>query len=53
MDFTKTLVQHGMVTRELLEQRLEATSVDPNARIRISNRLQSDFERSPGDYAGT
>ncbi len=52
LDFTEALARHGMVTRELLEQRLEATSLDPQARSRIRRRIQRDFAGTPGRIAG-
>jgi len=43
LNFTRALVRHGMVVREVLEQRLEATPLDPGMRGRISSRIQRDF----------
>jgi hypothetical protein len=43
LDFTSALVRHRMVVREMLEQRLEATSLDPGARSRIARRIERDF----------
>jgi hypothetical protein len=43
LDFTGALVRHGMVVRELLEQRLEATSLDAGARSRIAGRIEREF----------
>lgn len=44
--FTRALARHAMVAREVLEQRLAATSLDPDARSRIASRIDSDFARS-------
>jgi hypothetical protein len=45
-DFTKALVRHGMVARPVLEQRLAATALDPQACSLISARIQADFAGS-------
>lgn len=42
-DFTKALVRHDMIGREVLEQRLAATNVDPQTRDLISARIRVDF----------
>jgi hypothetical protein len=41
--FTKALARNAMVNREVLEQRLASTSVDPQIRSLISARIQADF----------
>jgi hypothetical protein len=46
LDFTRALVRHGMVVRDVLEQRLGATSLEPAARSRISSLIQRDFAGS-------
>ena len=51
LDFTRVLARHAMVTRELLEQRLDSTPVDPRQRVWISQRIQRDFEDGPGSHA--
>lgn len=53
LDFTRALARHAMVTRELLTQRLQATSLAPQVRILISRRIQRDFPDTPGEIAGT
>ena len=45
-DFTKALARHAMVRRELLEQRLAATSLEPQLRSLVSSRIQADFSAS-------
>ena len=42
-DFTKALVRHAMVRREVLEQRLAATGLEPELRRLVSSRIQLDF----------
>ena len=42
-DFTKALVRHAMVRREVLEQRLAATALEPEIRRLVSSRIQLDF----------
>jgi hypothetical protein len=42
-DFTRALVRYGMVDRRVLEERLAATALDPEARSRLSSRIQADF----------
>jgi hypothetical protein len=41
--FTKALVRHGMVTRQVLTDRLTATTLDAQARSLILARIQADF----------
>jgi hypothetical protein len=41
--FTKALARHAMVNREVVEQRLASTSVDPQIRSLISARIRTDF----------
>jgi hypothetical protein len=43
-DFTKALARHRMVSRDVLEQRLAATSVDDRLRAAISARVRADFD---------
>jgi len=47
--FTKALVRHSMVRREVLDQRLACTSLDPQIRSIALQRIQADFghQRSP------
>jgi hypothetical protein len=53
LDFTKALARHAMVVREVLEQRLAATSLDPGIRSVISKRIEGDFAGSGASpYAG-
>jgi hypothetical protein len=42
-DFTRALARHALVQRELLEQRLAATSLEPQLRSLVSSRIQADF----------
>lgn len=44
LDFTQSVVQHAMVQREVLEQRLAVTSVSDRLRVLIEARIQKDFE---------
>ncbi len=44
--FTNALARHAMVSREVLEQRLASTSVDPQIRGLITRRIQADFPAS-------
>jgi hypothetical protein len=50
-EFTRALVRHKMVARPVLEHRLDATTLDGEARGRISARIQADFAAEGG--AGT
>jgi hypothetical protein len=43
LDFTKALARHAMVSREMLEQRLAVTPLDPDQQIRVSQRIRKDF----------
>jgi hypothetical protein len=43
LDFTRALARHGMVVREVLEQRLGATSLESAARSRILGLIERDF----------
>ena len=52
LDFTKALARNAMVTRELLEQRLAATSLDTAVQGLIARRIQRDFASTAGDNAG-
>ena len=45
-DFTKALVGHGMVQSQVLEERLASTTLDDDARARISFRIRADFAGS-------
>jgi hypothetical protein len=42
-DFTRALVRHSMVRRDVLEQRLVCTALDPQIRSIASQRIQADF----------
>jgi hypothetical protein len=42
-DFTKALVRHAMVRREVLELRLACTALDPQMRDIVSERIRADF----------
>jgi hypothetical protein len=42
-EFTSALARHAMVRREVLEQRLASTLVDPQIQGLISRRIQADF----------
>jgi hypothetical protein len=42
-DFTRALVRHGMVVRQVLEQRLAATPLSADARNLVSARIEVDF----------
>lgn len=44
-DFTRALVRHSMVRREVLEDRLPATPVDEIRRKLIQARIEADFAR--------
>jgi hypothetical protein len=52
-DFTKALVRHGMVVREVLEERLSTSPIDLEARNRIRARIHADFAGAPStpDFA--
>jgi hypothetical protein len=43
LDFTKALARHAMVQREVLEQRLAHTSLDPQIRSIVAKRIYADF----------
>ena len=43
LDFTRALVRHGMVSCEVLEQRLDGTAVDSGVRKLIAGRIARDF----------
>jgi hypothetical protein len=45
LDFTKALVQHRMLRRDVIEQRLAGTDVNPEVRERVFRRIQADFSR--------
>ena len=47
-DFTKALIRHSMVKRELLEERLKSTAVDDDRRKLIQARIVADFARGGG-----
>ena len=47
LDFTRALVRHGMVSREVLEQRLDVTAVDSGMRSSIAGRIARDFAVGP------
>ena len=42
-DFTRALVKHGMVQRQILEERLAATQVAAEIRARVEARIGADF----------
>jgi len=48
LDFTRALVLHGMVGREILESRLATTPVSADLRNRIAARIGRDFETLGG-----
>jgi hypothetical protein len=41
--FTKALVRHSMIRREVLEQRFACTPLDPSIRDIVAMRIQADF----------
>jgi hypothetical protein len=43
LEFTSALARHGMVDREVLEQRLAATPIDAGAKSRIFARIGKDL----------
>jgi hypothetical protein len=45
LEFTAALARHSMVDRDVLEQRLAATPLDPCARNRLLARIQKDHSR--------
>ena len=52
LDFTRALARHAMVSRAVLELRLEETSMTMRAREEIRNRIQRDFAILPSDTRG-
>jgi hypothetical protein len=42
-NFTRALVRHGMVRRNVLDQRLAATDLTPEIRTLVVDRIRSDF----------
>lgn len=42
-DFTRALVRHGMVRRNVLDQRLDTTTLTPEIRRLAVDRIRSDF----------
>jgi hypothetical protein len=42
-DFTRALAAHGMVRREVLDQRLAATELTPAIRALVVGRIRADF----------
>jgi hypothetical protein len=42
-NFTRALVRHGMVRRNVLDQRLAATDLTPEIRRLVVDRIRSDF----------
>ena len=50
-DFTRALFHHGLVRREVLEQRLASTALEPTIRTLVHKRIQSDARHSPGSCA--
>jgi hypothetical protein len=47
LDFTQSLVRHAMVSRETLEQRLDATAVDDDTRALVARRIEAQFTSKP------
>lgn len=43
LEFTSALTRHAMVDRDVLEQRLASTPLDPEVRSVVSRRIQADF----------
>ena len=43
LEFTSALVRHGMISREVLENRLELTTLDPQIRRLVSRRIDAQF----------
>jgi hypothetical protein len=41
--FTGSAIRHGLASREVLEQRLAATALDPALRERVAQRIAADF----------
>ena len=46
LEFTAALSKHALVRREVLEERLESTPVDPRTRTLISKRIEADRRRA-------
>ena len=46
LDFTAVVVRHAMVNRATLAERLAVTPVDPQARVRIAQRIENDFAKT-------
>jgi hypothetical protein len=42
-DFTRALVRHGLVKREVLDQRMAITELVPEVRALVATRIQADF----------
>ena len=47
-DFTRALVRHSMVRREVLEQRLACSTLEPQIRNIVSQRIRADFGGATG-----
>jgi hypothetical protein len=47
IEFTRALARHGMVRREVLEQRLASTTMDSQTRGIVAARIQADFTGGP------
>jgi hypothetical protein len=45
LEFTGALARHGMVSKEILRERLAVTKVDAETRERIWQRVERDFSR--------
>jgi hypothetical protein len=43
VDFTRALVQHGMVSRSVIEQRLAITELNPQSRSEVKARVDAQF----------
>jgi hypothetical protein len=47
-DFIRALVRHSMVRREVLEQRLACSTLEPQIRDIVSQRIRADFGGATG-----
>jgi hypothetical protein len=45
LEFTGALARYAVVSREVLQQRLAATPVDPQIRALVRSRIEADFAR--------
>jgi hypothetical protein len=46
LSFTRSLARHAMVSREVLDRRLDATEVDSTRRALVIRRIRNDFPES-------